>query len=194
MSARRNQSSPTASTTHEETDTMSARRTAKRIASALLSMIAALAASASIAAPASAAPELDAAVEPEPITGVTAGGRVKYTVSVSNTGDEETNAPLTVDVQAPAGLEIEKFGDPGGRQVEKLLQQFGFNFPSPMWECTIAPDRQSGSCTGLDTTGIVGEIFELPFSSFPIFPGESGCEFIEVPCPLEVFLDRKSVV
>lgn len=207
MSVRRESNNSNASTTHEETETMSTRRTAKRIATALLGTVAALAATAAMAAPASAAPALDMAVKPDPKTGVTAGGLIKYSVSISNTGDAPTQAsvpganpedppiktPLIIEFEAPEGLKIVKFGDPGGARFEEILEQFGISISVPVWKCTTAPDGRSAECKGLDPDDAIGPLLGAP--GLPIGPGESACEFTklalgeEILCPLEVYLE-----
>jgi hypothetical protein len=140
----------------------------------------------SFAVPATAfgAPVLDLSMSHLPKTGIAATHKGMYELSVSNTGDEETNELMTVDVEVPAGLKIIGTRDPFGEIFSEIL-----GFPAPMWECTIAGDQQSVSCEGLDPTGIVSAVFEFPFPVFPIFPGEEGCAFIELPCPVNIVVE-----
>ncbi len=116
-----------------------ARKTAapRRCSALLGALIGALAVLALIGpASALAAPVLEVSSSHLPAS-VPAGTYAQYAITVSNTGDEPTNEPITVDFSLPAGVKVTAVTD----EVQK---QFGL----PTWSCPIAPDSQSFSCTG----------------------------------------------
>ncbi len=115
-----------------------------------------------------AAPALDIQSTHVPATApVPAGTYAKYTLVISNTGDEETTEPVTVDFSVPAGLE-----------VTAVAPEEAFELP--LWDCSI-PDSQTASCEGPEL-----EIF----GPLPIEPGSEACKeavFGLVPsCRIEV--------
>jgi hypothetical protein len=100
------------------------------------------------------APVLDVAVTHAPASGVAKGGKIQYAISVSNAGDAETGAPVSVEFAIPVGLEITEVSD-----------EVNDSFKIPTWDCTTAVDAQSVSCTGPEFFG----------SSLPIYAGEEAC-------------------
>jgi hypothetical protein len=81
------------------------------------------------------------------------GTYARYEVAVSNTGTTATSAPVSVELAAPAGLEVTK-------AASEPFSEFTF------WSCSIAGDAQSAGCTGPELFG----------ESFPIEAGEEACE------------------
>jgi hypothetical protein len=126
-----------------------------RRAAALISALVAVTAMLAVVAPAAAlgAPVLEVESSHDPPS-VPAGTYAKYTLKVSNTGDEPTNGDVTLDFTVPAGLQVNSV---------KTLEFFGFS----LWSCTIAGDSQSVSCAGMEST-----------LGIPIMPGEEACENI----------------
>jgi hypothetical protein len=98
---------------------------------------------------------------------VPAGTYARYTLVVSNTGDQETTEPVTVEFNVPAGLEVTEV------TPEKA-------FELPLWDCST-PDAQTASCSGPEIPG---------FGPLPIEPGSEACKeafFGFVPrCRIEV--------
>ena len=162
MTGRRNNRRSTASTAHKETETMRAKRTlGRKLTGALAALAAALGMSA-IAGPAQAlaAPVLDVSMSHVLKTGVPAGTYAKYEIVVSNTGDAFTGGVIDVEFTLPAGLKVTAATD-------EITDLFGFPFPIS-WDCTIAGDAQSVSCSGIDPLGFFG-------GPLPIFPGQEAC-------------------
>jgi len=120
------------------------------------------------AAPCSAvgAPVLEADLSHGPPL-FTAGVNGKEEVSISNVGATATSGPVTVDFNLPAGLEATDATD-----------DYEYFFGSPVWSCTVAPDKQSAHCAG-------PEFFGEPL---PIGPGEKNCQLFEILCPPRVFV------
>ena len=156
----------TAFTTRKEIEQMSAKRTAKRLIAFLSGAVAAALAIAALAAPALAAePVLQVDSTHYPAT-VAAGTYAKYTLKVSNGGDESTSGEVIVDFAVPSGMEIAKVDS------EQLL---GF---LSAWSCTIAGDARSASCTGPSA-----------FGPIPIEPGNEACrEFFGVVPSCRLFV------
>ena len=179
MSARE-QNTPTASNTPKETEQkMSAKQTTRRIATALVGAIAALAAAAVLAAPAMAAPELGVSMTPVPSSGIAAGGKTQLEVNISNTGDEMLFfSPIKLDFDAPEGVEIVEARDATGKLFEEFL-----GMPLTLWECSVSEDRHSASCEGIELSGAIG-------GPFPVFPGEVACTgLLGLACPVNLVLE-----
>jgi hypothetical protein len=138
----------------------------KTIATLAVAAFAALA----LSAPASAlgAPVLNVSSSHAPAQ-VPAGSHTKYTLEVSNIGDEETSGPVTVDFEVPAGLEVAQVSP---EQV----------FGSPSWSCS-APTAQTASCVGPELVS-----FGFPFS----IPAGSPCNFAGSSCRIFVVVKVNS--
>jgi hypothetical protein len=109
-----------------------------------------------VPASASAAPALEVSLEhlPRDPFGVVSGRHALYEVTVSNSGDAPTSAPVSVHFDAPAGLAVVEASDEIAR-----------DFEIPTWECSI-PTSQSADCEGPEFEG-------TPLS---IGPGDEACE------------------
>ncbi|HXR30808.1 MAG TPA: hypothetical protein VN752_06675, partial [Solirubrobacterales bacterium] len=102
---------------------------------------------------------------------VPAGTYARYEVAVSNAGPDATSGAVTVNLTVPAGLKIAEVDD-------EIHQQFGF----PWWDCAIAGDQHSLSCSGPDGFGVFG-------GPLPIGAGAEACtDTIGFPCRLLVLL------
>jgi hypothetical protein len=115
-----------------------------------------------LVAPASAlgAPVLDVSVDHHDIT-IPADGYGRYDIAVSNSGNEPTSGLVTVSFTIPAippGLKV--------TQVTSEPVPGFFGGPETRWVCSLAPDSQSGSCTGPSSFG---------FPS-PIETGKEACQ------------------
>jgi hypothetical protein len=126
-----------------------------------------------------AAPELDVSFDPVPSTGIAAGGKLKYETNVSNVGTEPTEGePIVVDFEVPEGVEIVKAKD----TTAVLFEEFGLG-TIRLWECTVAEDRRSAGCEGIEPSGELG-------GPFPIFPGEVACAgVLGEKCPIDLILE-----
>ncbi len=113
-----------------------------------LSLLLGLVAVFAFAAPASAlaAPVLGVSMDHHGLT-VPADGYGRYDIAVSNSGDVATTAPVTVNFTIPA--------IPAGLKATQVSSEpvASFGFSSTRWTCSLAPDSQSGSCTGPTSFG-----------------------------------------
>jgi hypothetical protein len=93
-----------------------------------------------LVAPASALAAPVLSVDASHTLSVPANGYGSYQIAVSNSGDAPTtNEPITVTFNLPVGLKATKV-------KSESVNLGGFLFTP--WACSLAPDGQSGSCTG----------------------------------------------
>jgi hypothetical protein len=105
-----------------------------------------------------AAPALNVSSSHIPISApVPTGTHAIYQVPVSNLGSTDTTAPVTVDFSVPPGLKVTAVTD----QIEQGLGV-------AVWDCAIAGDSLSVSCTGIDADGSDG-------GPYPISKGKEAC-------------------
>ncbi len=138
----------------KKTNSVSIRGALFGLRSALVAAVALAAIALAGPATALAAPVLDLQSSHVPETApVPASTYADYTLTISNSGDEETTAPVEVEFSVPAGLEI----------TSVAPEEFaGF----PLWACST-PDSQTAICSG---PGIEG------FGPLPIEPGKEACK------------------
>jgi hypothetical protein len=100
-------------------------------------------------------------------TNLAPGGTVEYRIYLSNEGDAptDTGIPITASINLPPDLTVVNATDPFG----------GF-----VWNCTIAPDGSSVSCTW-DPFGVVGSI--------P--PAQEACENFGEQCALIITINAE---
>ncbi len=89
------------------------------------------------------------------LSSVAAGTYAKYELTVSNAGMTNTTAPVSVDFEVPAGLQVTAVSD----EVKEQLKS------TSAWSCAIAGDSRSVSCAGPDV-----------FGPLPVEAGKEACE------------------
>jgi hypothetical protein len=159
-----------ASDDHEEMETMTTRKTTRR----MTAVFAALLVMAVLAVPASAfgasalevessrfelgnGPTIDSAPRLPDSDPVPNGSFALYQLTVTNTGDEATSEsePVVVEFSVPAGFRV------ADAYSEKLFGSF------EAWKCSI-PDAETARCEGPEVV-----LFGLPL---PIEPGMTACQ------------------
>jgi hypothetical protein len=106
-------------------------------------------------------PTLDVTSSHVPVSDpVPAGTHARYEVAVSNVGDAEASGVTTIHFSVPAALEVASVTDQAATSPTVGAQ---------LWnDCSIAADRQSVSCGGIDALGLL----EGPYG---ISPGSEAC-------------------
>ena len=99
---------------------------------------------------------------------IPAGTYARYTLTVSNTGSTATSGDVTALFSLPVGLKV--------TSVTDQLAQSAANGQGA-WNCTIAPDSQSLSCLGTQSTAGV-----------PIKPGKEACSDLGLTCRLLIIV------